>query len=96
MSCEIQFFRVYEVSDNNYWVEMILYNNSDYTFDGSLKYFDDIEITNLPHDEIIDVRPADTINLEFAFTGIIGNTITMGFDITNNENIAFCTKKVEI
>jgi len=96
LSCEIQFFDVYQVSDDNYWVELILHNNGDYTFDGSLKYFDDIIITNLLHDSIIDVRPGDIINLEFQFTGIIGNTMTIGFDVIYDEQTAFCTKKVEI
>jgi len=85
LSCEIQFFDVYKVGDDNYWVELILYNNGDYTFDGSLKYFDDITITNLSRDNLIDVRPGDVVNLEFQFSGIIGNDITIGFDITNNE-----------
>ena len=96
LNCEIQFFRVYEVSDDNYWVELILYNNGDYTFDGSLKYFDDITITNLLHDDLIDVRPGDIINLEFQFSGIVGDDITMGFDVIHNEQSAFCTKKVGI
>ena len=96
LSCEIQLFKVYPVGDDNYWVELILYNNGDYTFDGSLKYFDDITITNLLHDDLMDVRPSDIVNLEFQFSGIIGNTITMGFDIANNEQSAFCTKKIII
>ena len=96
LSCEIQFFDVYTVGDDNYWVELILYNNGDYAFDGSLKYFDDLKITILLHDELIDVRPGDTINLEFQFSGNMGDDITMGFDITNNEQTAFCIKKVEI
>lgn len=96
LSCEIQLFDVYPVGDDNYWVELILYNNGDYTFDASLKYFDDIKIENLSHDDLIDVRPGDKVNLEFQFRGNIGDDITMGFDITNNENTAFCIKKVEI
>jgi len=96
LSCEIQFFDVYKVGDDNYWVELILYNNSDYTFDASLKYFDDITMNNLLHDDLIDVRPGDTINLEFQFTGAIGDDITMGFDVIYDEQTAFCIKKVEI
>jgi len=96
LSCEIQFFDVYKVGDDKYWVEMILYNNGDYTFDGSLKYFDDITIDNLLHDDLMNVKPSDTVHLEFSFTGIIGNTITMGFDITNNEQSAFCIKTVTL
>jgi len=96
LSCEIQLFQVYPVSDDNYWVELILHNNGDYTFDATLKYFDDITITNLSHDKLEEIRPSDTINLEFAFSGTIGNTITMGFDVTHNEQTVFCIKKVEI
>ena len=96
LSCEIQFFRVYEVGDENYWAELILYNNGDYTFDGSLKYFDSITVTNLLHDDLMDVRPGDIVNLEFQFIGNIGNTITMGFDVMYNEQTAFCIKKVII
>ncbi len=96
LSCEIQFFDVYKVSDDNYWVELILYNNGDYTFDATLKYFDDIIITNLLHDGITDVRPGGIVNLEFQFSGIIGDSITMGFDITNNEQTAFCIKEADI
>ena len=97
LSCEIQLFQVYSVGgDDNYWVELILYNNGDYTFDATLKYFDDMTIKNLLHDDLIDVRPGDTINLEFQFSGVIGDDITMGFDVTNNEQTAFCTKKIEI
>lgn len=96
LNCEIQLYTVYKMADDNYWVELILYNNGDYTFDASLKYFDSITIENLLHDDLINVRPGDTINLEFQFTGIIDNDITMGFDVTNNEQTAFCTKKVEI
>ena len=96
LSCEIQLYKVYPVSDNNYWVELILYNNGDYTFDATLKYFDDITITNLLYDNLIDVRPGETVNLEFQFSGIIGNIITMGFDVIHNEQTAFCIKKVEI
>lgn len=96
LSCEIQLYDVYKVSDDNYWVELILYNNGDYTFDATLKYFDSITIENLLHDNMINVRPGDIINLEFQFTGIIGDDITMGFDVTNNEQSAFCIKKVEI
>jgi len=96
LSCEIQLFQVYSVSDDNYWVELILHNNGDYTFDATLKYFDDITVTNLLHDELEEIRPSDTINLEFQFTGTIGDDITMGFDITNNEQTAFCTKRIEI
>ncbi len=96
ISCEIQFFDVYKVSDDNYWVELILHNNGDYTFDASLKYFDDITIKNLFHDGIIDVRPGGIVNLEFQFTGIIGDDITMGFDVIYDEQTAFCIKKVKI
>jgi len=96
LSCEIQLYTVYKVSDDNYWVELILYNNGDYIFDASLKYFDDITIENLLHDNLIDVRPGDIVNLEFQFSGIIGNTITMGFDVIHNEQTAFCIKKIEI
>jgi len=96
LSCEIQLYTVYKVGDDNYWVVLILYNNGDYTFDATLKYFDSITIENLLHDDLIDVIPGDIVKLEFQFSGIIGNTITMGFDITNNEQTAFCIKKVEI
>ena len=96
LSCEIQFFDVYKVGDDNYWVELILYNNGDYAFDATLKYFDDITITNLLHDNLIDVRPRDIVNLEFQFNGIIGNTITMGFDIIHDDQTAFCIKKIII
>ena len=96
LSCEVQLFEVYPVGDDNYWVELILHNNGDYTFDATLKYFDDIVITNLLHDKLEEIRPGDIVNFEFQFSGIIDNTITMGFDITNNEQSAFCTKKVEI
>ena len=96
LSCEIQFFDVYKVSDDNYWVEMILYNNGDYTFDASLKYYDTITIDNLLHDDLIDVRPDDIINLEFQFTGIIGDDITMGFDVIYDEQTAFCIEMVEV
>ena len=95
LSCEIQLFKVYEISDDNYWVELILYNNSDYTFDAALKYFDSITIENLLHDNLIDVRPGDIINLEFQFTGRMGDDITMGFDVIHNEQTAFCIKKAE-
>jgi len=96
LSCEISLYEVYQISDDNYWVELILYNNGDYTFDSTLKYFDDITITNLLHDDLIDVRPSDTVNLEFAFSGIIGDYITMGFDITSNDQSAFCIKEIKI
>jgi len=97
LSCEIQLLKVYKVGgDDNYWVEMILYNNGDYTFDASLKYFDDIAITNLSHDDLIDVRPGDIVNLEFQFSGVIGNDIAMGFDVIYDEQTAFCTKKIII
>ncbi len=97
LSCEIQLFKVYPVGgDDYYWVELILYNNGDYIFDASLKYFDSIAIDNLSHDDLIDVRPGDKVNLEFVFTGNIGDDITMGFDIIHDEQSAFCIKKVEI
>jgi len=96
LSCEIQLFQVYPVSDDNYWVEMILYNNGDYTFDAALKYFDDIAITDLLHDDLIDVRPSDIVNLEFQFSGIVSDDITMGFDVIHNEQTAFCIEMVEI
>jgi len=96
LSCEIQLYTVYKVADDNYWVEIILYNNGDYTFDASLKYFYDITIENLLHDDLVDVMHGDIINLEFQFSGIIGNDITMGFNITNNENIAFCIEKIKV
>jgi len=96
LSCEIQLYDVYKVADDNYWVEIILYNNGDYTFDAALKYFDTITITNLLHDNLIDVRPGDIVNLEFQFSGIIGDSITMGFDVTYDEQSTFCIKKVEI
>jgi len=96
LSCEISLFEVYEISDDNYWVELILYNNGDYTFDGSLKYFDDITITNLLHDNLSNVRPSDKVNLEFQFSGTIGDDVTMGFDIISNDQSAFCIKTVEI
>jgi len=96
LSCEIQLFKVYPVGDDNYWVELILYNNGDYTFDAALKYFDTITIEELFHDKLDEIRPGDTINLEFAFTGVIGDDITMGFDVIHNEQTAFCIKKVEI
>ena len=96
LSCEIQLYEVYEISDNNYWVELILYNNGDYTFDGSLKYFDDIIITNLLHDDLVNIKPNDKVNLEFAFTGNMGDNITMGFDIISNNQTAFCIKEIKI
>ncbi len=96
LSCEIQLFQVYEVGDANYWVELILYNNGDYTFNATLKHFDDIKKIDSSDDDIIDVRPGDKVNLEFQFTGNIGDDITMGFDIIHDEQSAFCIKKVEI
>jgi len=96
LSCEIQLYEVYEISDDKYWVELILYNNGDYAFDALLKYFDDITITNLSHDDLMNVKPSDTVHLEFSFTGDIGDEITMGFDIISNEQSTFCTKMVEI
>ena len=96
LNCEIQFFDVYKISDDNYWVELILYNNGDYTFDASLKYFDDITITNLLHDTLNEIRPGDKINFEFQITGTIGDDITMGFDVIYDEQSAFCIKKVKI
>jgi len=96
LSCEIQLYEVYKISDDNYWVELILYNNGDYTFDSSLKYYDTLIIENLSHDKLEEIRPGDIVNLEFGFTGDIGNTITMGFDITYDEQSAFCIKKVII
>jgi len=96
LSCEIQLFKVYPVSDDNYWVELILYNNGDYTFDAVLKYYDTITIDNLLHDDLVDVIPGDIVNLEFQFSGIIGNNITMGFDVIYDEQTAFCIKKAEI
>jgi len=96
LSCEIQLYKVYKVADDNYWVELILYNNGDYTFDASLKYFDDITIDNLFHDDLIDVRPDDMVNLEFQFTGDMGDDITMGFNIIHDEQTAFCIKKIKI
>jgi len=95
LSCDIQLFEVYPVNDN-YWVELILYNNGDYTFDATLKYFDDITISNLSHSDLTDVRPTNTVNLEFAFTGNIGDHITMGFDIIHNDQKSTCTQKVKI
>jgi len=96
LSCEIQLFEVYEISDDNYWVEMILYNNGDYTFDGTLKYFDEITITDLSHDSLNEINPNDKVNLEFSFTGNMRDEITMGFDIISNEQNAFCIKKVTL
>ncbi len=96
LSCEISLYEVYEISDDNYWVELILYNNGDYTFDSTLKYFDDIIITDLSHDVLNEIRPGDKVNLEFQFSGIIGSTITMGFDVIHNDQSTFCIKKVEI
>jgi len=96
LSCEIQFFDVYPVGDDNYWVELIVYNNGDYTFDGSLKYFDEITITDLSHDSLNEINPNDKVNLEFSFTGNIGDDITMGFDIISNDQSAFCIKTVDI
>ena len=96
LSCEIQLYNVYKVGDDNYWVEIILYNNGDYTFDATLKYFDDITIENLLHDDLIDVRPGDVVNLEFQFAGNISDDTTMGFDVIHNEQTAFCIKTVEI
>jgi len=96
LSCDILLYEVYEISENNYWVELILYNNGDYTFDATLKYFDDIIITNLLHDDLMNIKPNDKVNLEFAFSGVIGDHITMGFDVTSNDQSAFCIKEIEI
>jgi len=96
LSCEIQFFDVYEIGDDKYWVELILYNNGDYTFDASLKHFDEITITDLSHDSLNEINPNDKVNLEFSLTGNIGDEITMGFDIISNDQSAFCIKNIEI
>ncbi len=96
LSCEISLYEVYEISDDNYWVELILYNNGDYTFDSTLKYFDDIIITDLSHDTLEEIIPGDKVNLEFQFTGIIGSTITMGFDVIHDEQSTFCIKEADI
>lgn len=96
LSCEIQLYEVYPVSDDNYWVEMILYNNGDYTFDATLKYFDNITISNLSHDNLIDVRPTNTVNIEFQFTGDIGDYVTMGFDITTDDQKSICTQEAKV
>ncbi len=96
LSCEISLYEVYEISDDNYWVELILYNNGDYTFDSTLKYFDDIIITDLSHDTLNEIRPGDKVNLEFQFSGIIGSTITMGFDVIHDDQNAFCIREADI
>lgn len=96
MSCEVQLLKVYKVNDDDYWVELILYNNGDYTFDATLKYFDNITITNLSYDDLIDVRPMESANLEFQFTGVIGDSVTMGFDVTTDNQKSTCIKEVKI
>ena len=95
LSCEIQLFDVYQVDDDNYWAEMILYNNGDYVFDASLKYFDSITILNLKSDPLTDIIPGDTANLEFQFTGVLDDSVSMGFDIVNNDQTEFCIKEVQ-
>ena len=99
LSCNVELLEVYNIGDNNgdeYWVDMIILNNGDYTYNATLKYFENITITNLKHDSFYNIRPANTTNIEFQFTGSVGKSILMGLDIINYDQKTFCIKEVNI
>ena len=96
LSCNVMMLEIYDIGDNQYWTDIILFNNGDYTFNSTLKYFDNITITNLKHNTLHDIRPGNTTSMEFQFTGVIGDSISMGFDINTKDQKTFCIKEVRI
>lgn len=94
LSCDVQFLKIYQINTNEYWVEMIVLNNGDYTSNATLKYFDEITIKNLQYGSLFNIRPGNTTHIEFGFVGDIGNTVSMGFDIITENQKSFCTKEV--
>ena len=96
ISCDVTMLEINEIGNNEYWVDSILFNNGDYTFNATLKYFDELTIKNLKHDGLNNIRPGNTTSMEFQFTGVIGDSVTMGFDVTDNDQQTFCIKEVRV
>ncbi|MCJ8307336.1 MAG: hypothetical protein HRU07_09835 [Nitrosopumilus sp.] len=96
LSCKVQLFYVYPIDSSNYWVELIILNDGDYPFDAHLRNFDAITISNFTTDGLTGIIPGDMVDIEFQFTGTVGNYLDMGFDIVSDDQSSFCTKKVAI